>query len=146
MDFLGGSPIPKSKIDQKVNIFVKTKNAPKGLKCKINHSFFGNRDSHKGGGGLTFGENSQKIPFFLLGVAPNDFFPPPGFGLHSSTNPFLGGSAIVCNSMHCNATHTTFATHPSEPTKQSNLFHYIYRSVPRPLLQYPAHFPLIGSK
>ena len=26
--------------------------------------------------------------------------------------------------MHCNATHTTFATHPSEPTKQSNLFHF----------------------
>jgi len=36
----GGSPIPKSKCqnsDQKMNIFVKTKNYPKGLKCKINH-------------------------------------------------------------------------------------------------------------
>ena len=39
-EFFGGSPIPKSKIDQKVNIFVKTKNAPNGLKCKLNVIFF----------------------------------------------------------------------------------------------------------
>ena len=39
----GGSPIPKSICQnsyQKVNIFVKTKNAPNDLKCKINHTFF----------------------------------------------------------------------------------------------------------
>ena len=51
----GGSPIPKSICQngyQKVNILMKTKNAPKDLKCKINHTFFfGNRGSPKGGGG-----------------------------------------------------------------------------------------------
>ena len=39
----GGSPIPKSICQnsyQKVNILMKTKNAPKDLKCKINHTFF----------------------------------------------------------------------------------------------------------
>ena len=49
---------------------MKTKNAPKGLKCKINHTFFfGNRGSQKGGG-PTFGEKKiPKIPsFFLLGM------------------------------------------------------------------------------
>jgi len=70
-----GSPIPKSICQnsyQKVNILMKTKNAPKDLKCKINHTFFfGNRGSQKGGGGdLTFGRNSQKIPFFLGGGVP----------------------------------------------------------------------------
>ena len=53
-----------------MNIFVKTKNAPNDLKCKINHTFFfGNRGSQKGGrggGGPTLGKNSQKIPFFFL--------------------------------------------------------------------------------
>ena len=39
-EFFGGSPIPKSQIDQKVNIFVRTKNAPKGLKCKKKVVFF----------------------------------------------------------------------------------------------------------
>ena len=38
----GGSPIPKSICHnsyQKVNTLMKTKNAPKGLKCKIKHIF-----------------------------------------------------------------------------------------------------------
>ena len=75
--FLGGHLFPKllkSKIDQKVNIFVKTKNAPKGLKCKINQTFFfENTGSQKGGrgGGPTLGKNSQKIPFFFVGSVPN---------------------------------------------------------------------------
>ena len=50
-------------MNQKVNILLKTKNAPKDLKRKINHTFFfGNRGSQKGGGGrvgLTFGKNSK---------------------------------------------------------------------------------------
>ena len=73
----GGSPIPKSICQnscQKVNILMKTKNAPKDLKCKINHFFFfwkqgfpkGGRGGE--GGGPTLGTNSQKIPFFLGGV------------------------------------------------------------------------------
>ena len=70
----GGSPIPKSICQnsyQKVNIFVKTKNAPNDLKGKINHTFFfGNRGSQKGGrGGPTLGKNSQKIPFFEGGAS-----------------------------------------------------------------------------
>ena len=74
-EFFGGSPIPKSKIDQKMNIFVKTKNAPKGIECKINHSLFLEtrvpiRDRK---GGTTFGKNSQKIPFFVLGVAHSTY-------------------------------------------------------------------------
>ena len=74
--FLGGHLFPKllkSKIDQKVNIFVKTKNAPKGLKCKINQTFFfENTGSQKGGrgGGPTLGKNSQKIPFFFFDSVP----------------------------------------------------------------------------
>ena len=49
---------------------MKTKNAPKDLKCEINDTFFfGNRGSQKGGGGgPTFRKNSQKILFFLGGV------------------------------------------------------------------------------
>ena len=68
----GGSPIPKSICQnsyQKVNILMKTKNAPKDLKCKINHTFFfGNRGFQKGGRwgrGPTLGKNSQKITFFF---------------------------------------------------------------------------------
>ena len=50
----GGSPIPKSICQngyQKVNIFMKTKNAPKDLKCKINHTFFLETGVPKRGGG-----------------------------------------------------------------------------------------------
>ena len=65
----GGSPIPKSICQngyQKVNIFMKTKNAPKDLKCKINHTFFFWKQGFpKGGegGGPTFGKNSPNFPF-----------------------------------------------------------------------------------
>ena len=68
--FLGGHLFPKllkSKIDQKVNIFVKTKNAPKGLKCKINQTFFfENTGSQKGGrGGVRhLGKIPKKSRFF----------------------------------------------------------------------------------
>ena len=51
---------------------MKTKNAPKDLKCKINHTFlFGNRGSQKGGGGVGV-RHLGKIPKksrFLGGVA-----------------------------------------------------------------------------
>ena len=72
-EFFGGSPIPKSKIDQKVNIFVKTKNAPKGLKCKINQTFFfENTGSQKGGrgGGSDTWEKFPKNPVFFCGQRP----------------------------------------------------------------------------
>ena len=55
-----------------MNIFVDTKNAPKDLKCKINDNIFFENWGSKKGGGPTFGENSQKILFFLLAVAPKD--------------------------------------------------------------------------
>ena len=67
----GGSPIPKSKCqnsDKILTFFVKTKNDPYGLKCKINPKIFLQlRGSQKGGGagGPPFGKNSQKIPFFF---------------------------------------------------------------------------------
>merc|ERR1712105_421200 len=65
----GGAPIPKSKCqnsDKILTFFVKTKNDPYGLKCKINPNFFFQlRGSQKGGGGPPFGKNSQKIPFFF---------------------------------------------------------------------------------
>ena len=50
---------------------MKTKNAPKDLKCKINHTFFWKQGFPKGGGGggPTLGKNSQKIPFFGGGGA-----------------------------------------------------------------------------
>ena len=77
----GGSPIPKSICQnsyQKVNIFVKTKNAPNDLKYKINHTFFLETGVPKrgggGGGGPTLGENSQKIPFIFLGSVPKRYF------------------------------------------------------------------------
>ena len=45
---------------------MKTKNAPKDLKCKINHtSFFLETGVPKRGGGPTLGKNSQKIPGFF---------------------------------------------------------------------------------
>ena len=57
----GGSPVPTStnhNTTQKVNIFVKTKNVPNVLKCKINHNFFSHKHGvpKQGGGG--------KIPTF----------------------------------------------------------------------------------
>ena len=71
-----GSPIPKSICQnscQKVNILMKTKNAPKGLKCKINHTFFLETGVPKRGegGGPTFGKSSQKIPFLFFGGVPS---------------------------------------------------------------------------
>ena len=71
----GGSPIPKSicqNSDQKVNILMKTKNAPKDLKRKINHIFFGNMGSQKGGGGggVRHLGKIPKNPVFLDGF-PN---------------------------------------------------------------------------
>ena len=52
---------------------MKTKNAPKDLKCKINHTFFfGNRGSQKGGrgGGSDTWEKFPKNPVFFLGGVP----------------------------------------------------------------------------
>jgi len=68
-----GSPCICQNSYQKVNIFVKTKNAPNDLKCKINHTFFLETGVPKrgGGGGPTLGKNSQKIPFFWGGNVPN---------------------------------------------------------------------------
>ena len=71
----GGSPIPKSicqNSDQKVNIFVKTKNDPKGLKCKINHIFVvvGKQGFPKGGGGSDIWEKFPKNPVFWGGWRP----------------------------------------------------------------------------
>ena len=68
----GGGPLfPKLdvKMSPKMWFFVKTKNVPYGLKCKINTKFFFvNRMSQKGGwGGVRpFGTNSQKMSFFFL--------------------------------------------------------------------------------
>ena len=65
----GGSPIPKSICQnsyQKVNIFVKTKNAPNDLKCKINHTFFFWKQGFpKGGEGVRhLGKIPKKSRFF----------------------------------------------------------------------------------
>ena len=46
----GGSPVPTSTnhyTTQKVNIFVKTKNVPNVLKCKMNHIFFSSKTHFK---------------------------------------------------------------------------------------------------
>ena len=66
----GGSPIPtfsNHETTQKVNIFMKTKNVPKVLKCKINHFFSHKHGVPKLGGGVPY---LGKIPtfshFFLL--------------------------------------------------------------------------------
>ena len=67
----GGSPIPKSICQngyQKVNIFMKTKNAPKDLKCKINHTFFFWKQGFpKGGegGGSDIWEKFPKLPVWV---------------------------------------------------------------------------------
>ena len=71
----GGSPIPKSICQnsyQKVNIFVKTKNAPNDLKCKINHIFFWKtRVPKRGEGGIFCGSPipkskiDQKVNIFV---------------------------------------------------------------------------------
>ena len=66
MDVLGGSLIPKSKIDQKVKKIVKTKNVPKGLKCKLNLIyFFGNMGSQKGGESDIWGKFPKNPVVFL---------------------------------------------------------------------------------
>ena len=71
----GGSPIPKSICQnsyQKVNILMKTKNAPKDLKCKINHTFFfletGVPKRGGGGGVRHLGKIPKKSRFFWGGV------------------------------------------------------------------------------
>ena len=49
---------------------MKTKNVPKGLKCKINDNiFFRIRGSQKGGMGPPLGKNSQIIPYFFLSAS-----------------------------------------------------------------------------
>ena len=61
----GGSPIPKSICQngyQKVNIFMKTKNAPKDLKCKINHTFFFWKQGFPKGGEGGGARHLGKIP------------------------------------------------------------------------------------
>ena len=70
---MGGSPIPKSICQnsyQKVKILMKTKNAPKDLKCKINKTFFLETGVPKrggGGGGSDTWEKFPKNPGFFLG-------------------------------------------------------------------------------
>ena len=60
-----------SKYWQNFNFLVKTKNVPKGLKCKINTKKILDKGFPKGGGGgPTFGKNSQIISFFFESV-PN---------------------------------------------------------------------------
>ena len=69
----GGSPIPKSICQnsyQKVNILMKTKNAPKDLKCKINHTFFFWKQGVPKGGGAGIWEKFTKNPVFLEGWRP----------------------------------------------------------------------------
>ena len=69
----GGSPIPKSKCqnsDKILTFFVKTKNDPYGLKCKINPKIFFRLRGFQKGGGPPFGKNSQKIPFFFFEDPP----------------------------------------------------------------------------
>ena len=69
----GGSPIPKSICQnsyQKVNILMKTKNAPKDLKCKINDTFFFETGVPKrgegGGGARNWGKFPKNPVFFCL--------------------------------------------------------------------------------
>ena len=52
---------------------MKTKNAPKGLKCNKPYFFLkqGFPKGGEGGGGPTFGKNSQIIPYFFSDVFPN---------------------------------------------------------------------------
>jgi len=81
----GGSPIPKSICQnsyQKVNIFVRTKNAPNDLKGKINHTFFFLETGvpKRGGGGIGGGRHLGKIPkksrFFFLSFNQSLFIGP----------------------------------------------------------------------
>ena len=75
----GASPIPKSLCQnscQKVNILMKTKNAPNDLKCKINHIFFLATGIPKRGGGGGGVRHLGKIPKksrFFLGSVPKLF-------------------------------------------------------------------------
>ena len=55
---------------QKVNIFVKTKNASWDLKCKINHNFFLTRGSQKGGVGSAIWEKFPNNPVFFFWGLP----------------------------------------------------------------------------
>ena len=63
-----GSPIPKSKsknTTQKVIFLRKTKIAPYGLKCKINHKKFSTKGFPKGGGGSAIWEKFPKNTVFF---------------------------------------------------------------------------------
>ncbi len=64
----GGFPIPKSKCqnsDKILTFFVKTKNDPYGLKCKINPKKFSTKGFPKGGWGVRhLGKIPKKICFF----------------------------------------------------------------------------------
>ena len=69
----GGSPIPKcicQNTDKKVNIFVKTKNAPEGLKRKINPQIYFWTEASQiggvGGGGRHLGKSPKKSRIFFL--------------------------------------------------------------------------------
>ena len=70
--FYLGSPIPTStnhNTTQKVNIFVKTKNVPNVLKCKINLFFFTNMgfpNGGEGGGGPPPWEKFPHFPVFFF--------------------------------------------------------------------------------
>ena len=70
----GGVTVPTStnhNTTQKVNIFVKTKNVPKVLKCKINHNFFSQTwRSQTGGRGSPTWEKFSHFPVFLGGERP----------------------------------------------------------------------------
>ena len=48
---------------------MKTKNAPKDLKCKINHTFFWKRGFPKGGRGYDTREKFPKNPVFFFGAS-----------------------------------------------------------------------------
>ena len=66
-----GSPIPtfsNHETTQKVNIFIKTKNVPKVLKCKMNHKlfFFTNMGFPNGGEGSPTWEKFPHFPVFFL--------------------------------------------------------------------------------
>ena len=65
-----GSPVPTStnhNTTQKVNIFVKTKNVPNVLKCKINHIFFSHKHGfpNRGEGGSSTWEKFPHFPVFF---------------------------------------------------------------------------------
>ena len=72
----GGSPVPtftNHNTTQKVNIFVKTKNVPYVLKCKINHNFFlTNMGFPNRGRGSPTWEKFSHFPVFL-GDVPHKY-------------------------------------------------------------------------